>query len=63
MHNAYSILLSEYLKWYLYKPVSYTFSQSFSMLPFKKENDQAMNGGVVTEHRVYERVDITFGIW
>lgn len=29
MHSAYSLLLSEYLKWYLYTPVSYSFSQSY----------------------------------
>lgn len=38
MHNASNVLLSEYLKkWYIYKPVSYTFSQSYHNVAIKRK--------------------------
>ena len=57
-----NILLSEYLKkwYYIYKPISYTFSQSYNIAVKGKEKHRQWVVGWQQDLRVYDWVDFAF---
>lgn len=61
-----NVLLSEYLKkwYYTYKPISYTFLQSYHYVAVKREKKtEAMNGGMVTGLECMNELILLFWNW